>query len=189
VAAALGQPKHLHPKYSDFVYRVVLGALPLRAQLHRFMDIPATCVFCNEPETYEHLFLDCIYLQDTWKTLDPFTAALGLVRPTSLSGLLFDEPEVDTRHSTLALAVWPILRASVWFQVWTERNDRIFRPDHAAVDAQGKGMHAAFVLRVHLRHLVDTDGTEEQTIYSSLVHLRHNDWILANILPHQLVTA
>ena len=57
-AAALRQPKHIHPKYSDFVYRGVLVAMPLRVQLHRYMNVPVTYVFCDEPETYEHLLLD-----------------------------------------------------------------------------------------------------------------------------------
>ncbi|OQR98123.1 hypothetical protein ACHHYP_09149 [Achlya hypogyna] len=89
-AAALRQPKHIHPKYSDSVYRVVLGALALRYRLSRFMDVPATCLFCTAPETYEHLLLDCIYMQDTWNSLQPLTSALGLQRPTTLSGILFD---------------------------------------------------------------------------------------------------
>ncbi|OQR80845.1 hypothetical protein ACHHYP_17126 [Achlya hypogyna] len=68
-AAALRQPVSIHPKYSDIVYRIVIGALALRSRLSRFMNTPPTCVFCSEVETYEHLFVNCCYLQDMWAEL------------------------------------------------------------------------------------------------------------------------
>ncbi|OQR83704.1 hypothetical protein ACHHYP_14387 [Achlya hypogyna] len=176
LAASLHQPITIHPKYSDFVNKVLLGGLALRGRLCSIMPVALTCLFCEESETHQHLLVDCFSIR-------PLLEALGIRLPATLATFLFDEPKMLAYHTQLGQIIWPTLRAAVWFSVWKERNNRIFRPDMKHTHAAAIGHRAATVVRWHLRHWHDQDDSDEQLLRHSAAALAAKDWPRDNIIP------
>ena len=71
-------------KLAIFRYKMLHNILPCRFLLHRWRlaDSPL-CNICNVQEDYEHMFIKCRKIQDSWKTLCDCFERLGIsnIRP------------------------------------------------------------------------------------------------------------
>jgi hypothetical protein len=77
-----------------------------------------TCVFCNEVESCQHLFFDCVVASNTWKEI---VSVLGLkIKISNLSVItsLWNEKKKNTIYNMIFAA---ILRT-----IWIIRNDQVF---------------------------------------------------------------
>ena len=61
-------------KYHSFQYRLLQNAVVTNTHLQRWGMFPHNrCTFCHEqPETYNHLFIFCKYVQELWMQVEIF---------------------------------------------------------------------------------------------------------------------
>ncbi|OQR84392.1 hypothetical protein ACHHYP_20674, partial [Achlya hypogyna] len=180
--AELLQPEHILPKYSDFIYRVVVGAVPVRARLGFLPADQRGCIFCDEFETLEHLLLRCTFTRDVWVGLEPLISLT-----TTLHGLLFEPLRTRLRHRRGVALLWPILRACELYTIWLARNDKVFRPDTLDVSPLAAAHRAAHLVRLHLHHLLlnSADGALFRLVHA----LRAEVWTWTFIVPTGALTA
>ncbi|OQR85501.1 hypothetical protein ACHHYP_20570, partial [Achlya hypogyna] len=180
-AATFFRPDYILPKYSDFVYRIVIGAVPVRARLGFLPATQRGCVFCDSLETLEHLLLQCAFSQRVWAGLAPLTSALQLQLPTTLQSLLFETPYTPLRHRRRSVAtLWPILRACVLYTIWLARNDAVFRPEVPAVSLLAAAHRAAQLIRLHIHHLLL--NTQDDAVFRLMHALLAEAWTRTFIL-------
>ncbi|OQR80674.1 hypothetical protein ACHHYP_17329 [Achlya hypogyna] len=114
LAAALRLPPYALPKFFDFVYRVVIGAIPLRAQLYHLED--KTCALCRSMarETFLHIFIDCQFVQNVWAIYKAAIGEVGLECPHSLQDFVFTTPRLRHPWQRAGLdSIRPILRTCI----------------------------------------------------------------------------
>ncbi|KDO22479.1 hypothetical protein SPRG_22308 [Saprolegnia parasitica CBS 223.65] len=178
VAAAVEyrQPEHILPRYADFMYRVVLGAVAIRSRLYFLADDAQVCPVCGDLETYDHLLLRCEFVTAVWAVFQPLVDALKLELPTTLSALLFEPLVTGQRYRRRAVAMmWPILRACVLHTVWLARNDRVFRPEAPLVTPEAAAQRAAFLTKLL--------NTQALCLFQTMAALRHDAWLRDNFVP------
>ncbi|CAL9005557.1 unnamed protein product [Prunus brigantina] len=92
---------------------------------------PSWCVLCRESaESIDHLFLHCPYsLNLWWKLLRVF--GVTWVTPRSSVDLLSTKWAVTGKRKR-ALTLWNCLTHAIFWNVWTERNRRIFQENKEA---------------------------------------------------------
>lgn len=182
-AASLRQPDGILPKLADFVYKVVLRAIPLRGSLPFLHPGERRCSFCPKDETYRHFFVDCVYVKDVWATIGAVLEPLGVLLPSTLKGFLF-----DTLKTTYLLyqgafnQIWPIIRACVWFHIWRVRNDRTFRPDLPTPSPWSTALRAARLIQLHLHHSVLQDP-DQPDLLRLLRLLQRYEWPRDHVVP------
>ncbi|OQR88908.1 hypothetical protein ACHHYP_20284 [Achlya hypogyna] len=188
LVAELLLPEHILPKYSDFIYRVVVGAVPVRARLGFLPADQRDFVFCDAFETLEHLLLRCTFTRDVWVGLEPLISVLEIELPTTLHRLLFEPLRTRLRHRRRGVALlWPILRACVLYTIWLARNDKVFRPDTLDVSPLAAAHRAAHLVRLHLHHLLlnSADGTLFRLVHALCAEV----WTRTFIVPTGALTA
>jgi hypothetical protein len=107
------------PKNSFFLWLLFHNKIPTRDNLVKRQNVDdLTCVFCNEVETCQHLFFDCVVASKIWKEL---VAALDI------------NLEISNMHDITYL--WNDKRknkkcnmifAAVLRTIWITRNDHVF---------------------------------------------------------------
>nr|AIG56300.1 secreted protein [Achlya hypogyna] len=189
VVVALRLPDNVLPKFADFVYRVVIRAIPLRSRLHYLGD--QTCVLCTMEarETYLHFLIDCPFVQSVWAVYEAALADVGFKCPTSLQNFIFKTPHLRRPWQRAAFdSLWPILRACIWFTIWKRRNDAVFRP-HIRLDSPtAVAAKAAFAIQVHVQHLLANDP-DNPLLIRLLLALRRNDWARTHLTPPRHIQA
>ncbi|OQR84366.1 hypothetical protein ACHHYP_20677 [Achlya hypogyna] len=172
--------------YGNFVYRVALRAVAVRCRLHFLSPAERICLFCtNSVKSYAHLLVECRYTVAIWKSFAPLCRWLEMLLPRTLVGFLYDEPAARTSKYKSTIAVlWPILRASVWYTLWLERNDRVFRASLSPTTAESLAIKAAILVRIHLLHVVRR--SEDPHLTPSLRRLLHDPWCARYVVPHTI---
>ncbi|CAN1743900.1 hypothetical protein LINPERHAP1_LOCUS1949 [Linum perenne] len=83
------------------------------------------CVLCSSNnESVEHIFLGCDFVSEIWSRLSS-TLSIHAPRPMSIAGFIQGWKGLNC-VSNYQSAMRVILQAVFWF-IWKERNDRIFR--------------------------------------------------------------
>ncbi|OQR85443.1 hypothetical protein ACHHYP_20575 [Achlya hypogyna] len=104
--------------------------------------------------------------------------------PTTLAGFLYDSVAAPfSAYKSSIGALWPILRAYVWYSLWLERKNRAFRSTLTHLSAASLAVKAATITRLHLRHLVRRD--EEPQLVLSLSALREDPWCARYLVPRR----
>ncbi|XP_059654741.1 uncharacterized protein LOC132301510 [Cornus florida] len=115
------------PKHSFTLWVAIQQKLPTldrRCTAHINSTI---CILCNaEPESYDHLFFSCSFVQPLWKFLQ---ARCGFyIQPISWTQLIawasFHCRGISDHHSN---TVSKMTLASLVYNIWIERNMRIFK--------------------------------------------------------------
>jgi hypothetical protein len=142
-------------------------------------------------ETYRHFFVDCPFVQNVWANYATALHDVGFVRPTSLHDFLVVTPPLRRRWQRIGVElVWPILRGCLWFTLWKCRNDVVFCPTGTfrQATAQMAASKAAFVIKIHLQHLLLSEP-DNQSLVRLLLTLHKNDWAQAHLVPLSLIQA
>lgn len=112
------------PKHSFIWWLLMKRRLPVKERLRKFMDIDSTCILChNETETLHHLFLTCDFAKTLWYHISKWMQV-------DMSSMLVAEWAFSPNISIIsreAKGRMCITVAAVIYQVWTERNRRIFK--------------------------------------------------------------
>ncbi|XP_039008741.1 uncharacterized protein LOC120136880 [Hibiscus syriacus] len=125
-------PLHI-PKLSIISWMAILDHLPTRDRLIRMRIITdSLCILCNEdPESRNHLFVDCIYATSLWNSI----MNLSSMRYTHRSWESRIEWATQTWKGKSLLSI--ILRiawtAFIYF-IWEERNRRLFNRGSRTAD-------------------------------------------------------
>ena len=82
------------------------------------------CYFCKEEEeSVDYMMLHCLYVRKLW---DKFITLLCFewVFPNNIQDFFI---AWKTTHNILVINIWNIFLPHFWWEVWKERNDRVFR--------------------------------------------------------------
>jgi hypothetical protein len=107
------------PKIHFFLWLLFHNKLLTRDNLVKRQNVDdLTCVFCNEVETCQHLFFDCVVAANIWKeTLDALDTDLKISSIHDVAALWNDRKN-KKKHNLIFAAV---LRT-----IWITRNDHVF---------------------------------------------------------------
>ncbi|KAL5569671.1 hypothetical protein UlMin_026246, partial [Ulmus minor] len=94
---------------------------------------PNRCVMCKkEAETADHLLLHCMTARYLWlKVLGE--AGLYWVAPTSVKGLMLDRT-LGFGRNKMAQTLWNCMVFSLLWNIWMERNSRIFEDKESVLE-------------------------------------------------------
>jgi exonuclease III len=181
----LRQPKHILPRYGEFIYKTLLRAHAMQ-YLFKFRDPPAWCIYCGQNETYHHFLFTCGYGQAVWHYFKRIHRVLDCSFPSNAVELFFDLPKPrDKYYSRGFLRIWPIVRACVYYQVWLQRADRTFRPDLRFMNPTETALKAASLIKLHLHHLLEdlTIKKGYSKVFNVLKKLSEDKWMHDHVVP------
>ena len=186
VVAFYRQPKFILPTYSAFIYRLLIRALPLRYKFKFSDDIPNTCIFCHEVETYKHFILDCRYTRACWNPFKSLAQSLNFTWPTTMEKIFFSPISLQDKDLQAGFnLLWPIFLSCIWYSIWKTRCDRIYRPDLPNKTPMTISILAGHIIKRHLYQLnrASLDDSTKASLTSVLHCLHQNEWLSAQILP------
>lgn len=112
-------------KVSFLVWTLCYGGAPTLDFLHRTgRTNNSICLFCNvAQETNNHLFMQCTETLKLWNYfINNF--GIGWVFSESVKATLWEWPA--KRGSAMHKKLWGILPFAIWWNIWTERNNRLY---------------------------------------------------------------
>ncbi|ETW02038.1 hypothetical protein H310_06550 [Aphanomyces invadans] len=123
--------------------------------LFKFHVPQPTCVFCGSIETYHHFLFICRYGQSVWQYFKKIQQILECPFPRNELELFFELPKPpDGYYVRGYLKIWPIVRACVYYQIWLQRADLMFRPDLPLKTPLETAIHAASLNYLNLMILI-----------------------------------
>ena len=120
-------PVHVHkvwsikvpPKIHFFLWLLTHNKLLTRDNLSKRQQVDdASCIFCSEPETSTHVFLECVVAKVVWERICEFTIKTD--SPVS------HEFIASTWGGGEKNSVINIVHASILWSIWLTRNDMFF---------------------------------------------------------------
>lgn len=119
------------PKCSFIVWLEILNRLSTRDRLAKWFPIDdISCVFCDSPESRDHIFFQCPYSVEIWSKL---CLSFSRIVPSSWADML----EWGIRHLNRGRK-WMIQIKLAWnyciYHIWRERNFRIKREQSRSAD-------------------------------------------------------
>ncbi|CAN1826521.1 hypothetical protein LINPERHAP1_LOCUS31589, partial [Linum perenne] len=107
-------------------WKIYLGKVATQDNLQRRgFTLANRCVLCgSNEESVQHLFLSCSFAFDVW-TLVSSKLSIHGPHPSSLAGFIKGWKEVNCSKRFISVKR-AILHAVFWY-IWLERNNRIFR--------------------------------------------------------------
>ncbi|EQC32447.1 hypothetical protein SDRG_09774 [Saprolegnia diclina VS20] len=156
------------------------------AILDRLEDVVGpTALFAKVRHVQAILRVRCPFIRAVWRAFDPMRDILQLQLPTSVGGFLYDPVALPfSAHKSTIRALWPILRACVWYSLWLERNNRVFRTTLTPLPAAALAIKAATITRLHIRHLARRAVVP--SLAESLHALRADPWRPRYLIPHSI---
>ena len=114
------------PRCSFITWLSMLARLPTRDRLLSWgLNVPSACVLCdNGVESHSHLFFECSYATAVWSC---FCGRFLDSPPVALSSIVSYLHQLQGSHSASAGIVIKLLLQVIVYQLWRERNMRIFR--------------------------------------------------------------
>ncbi|KAF8108927.1 hypothetical protein N665_0104s0237 [Sinapis alba] len=89
------------------------------------MDYNTVCVLCNSAnESHDHLFFQCSFAVAIW---DCFCGRYMAFRPSSLDSVAALCQQIHGPHAQRATVILKLLSQIIVYNLWRERNARIFR--------------------------------------------------------------
>lgn len=114
------------PRCSFISWTAFLGRLPTRDRLISWgLNVPPNCVLCSAAdESHRHLFFECAFAVATW---NHFCGRYMTSSPSSLSSVVDLCQQIQGPHARRAIAILKLLSQVIIYNLWRERNARIFR--------------------------------------------------------------
>lgn len=114
------------PRCSFITWMALLGRLPTRDRLISWgMTVPSGCVLCSSAdESLSHLFFQCSFAVASWTR---FCGRYLASPPSSLDDLVLICQHFPGPHADRAVVVFKLLNQVIIYNLWRERNARIFR--------------------------------------------------------------
>lgn len=113
------------PRCSFITWTAFLGRLPTRDRLISWgLSVPPGCVLCSSAdESTSHLFFICLFAVATWTR---FCGRYLASRPSSLADVLHLSQHLSGPNASRAVVVLKLLNQVIVYNLWRERNSRIF---------------------------------------------------------------
>ncbi|XP_060194897.1 uncharacterized protein LOC132624083 [Lycium barbarum] len=143
-------PKHVFILWLALLGRMRTKDLPLKWG----MGINGTCVLCNnQPETIEHLYFECTYSHEIWLRILQW---LGWQRTILDWGREWNWVQQHSKSKN-PRNVLKACFAAVVYEVWCERNSRVFQSKTVTMDKMIHMIQTNMCIRVREnRNLFDT---------------------------------
>ncbi|RHY23522.1 hypothetical protein DYB25_008246 [Aphanomyces astaci] len=183
--AVFSRPEHILPRYGEFVYKTLLRANAMQ-YLFQYRSPQPTCIFCGSNETYQHFLFACRYGLSVWHHFKRIQRALQCPFPRNAFELFFELPKPqDGYYVRGLLKIWPIVRACVYYQIWLQRADRTFRPDLTPKTPVDTAIHAANLIKMHLRLLLRDLPLKKgySKVFNVLRALSADPWLKLHVIP------
>ncbi|RHZ27263.1 hypothetical protein DYB37_007339 [Aphanomyces astaci] len=183
--AVFSRPEHILPRYGEFVYKTLLRANAMQ-YLFQYRSPQPTCIFCGSNETYQHFLFACRYGLSVWHHFKRIQRALQCPFPRNAFELFFELPKPqDGYYVRGLLKIWPIVRACVYYQIWLQRADRTFRPDLTPKTPVDTAIHAANLIKMHLRLLLRDLPLKKgySKVFNVLRALSADPWLKLHAIP------
>lgn len=118
--------KHCLPKAEEFVWLAIKGRILTCERRKRLGFVgPKKCVMCGEEEeNLDHLLLQCKVAQSCWLSVKRMFYWHGPLQQSLIE--FFESWPRQNRKSTLS-SMWNISPSLVIWEIWKERNQRIFQ--------------------------------------------------------------
>ena len=182
------QAPHILPRYGDFMFKMLLRANAMQ-YMFQYLDPKPACIFCGNNETYLHFLLSCSFGQTVWQPFKQVQHLLGCAFPRNVQELFFDTPLPPDNYDAKGYRyIWPIIRACVYYQIWLERVDRIFRPDLTPKTASQVALKAASLIKLHFdQMLVDLPIKKGYSkVFNILRKLCTHSWLKTFMIPENV---
>ncbi|XP_022562348.2 uncharacterized protein LOC106421438 [Brassica napus] len=114
------------PRCSFITWTVFLNRLPTRDRLISWgLTLPPGCVLCSDAdESHSHLFFECSFAAVVWNRY----CGRFLASPPSYVAAVVDlSHQLQGPHGPRVVAVLKLLNQVIIYNLWRERNARIFR--------------------------------------------------------------
>jgi ribonuclease HI len=143
---AIWQSKSI-PKIDLFIWTLAHNSIQTGENLkRRGWEGPYRCPFClHAEETTDHLLLNCEYSKEVWKLATGTQSAISL--PPDTRSLLHQWDSYypfKTKKRSQAFALWKVLPKFILWNLWLERNNRIFRDNKRSTTLVVTKIHALF---------------------------------------------
>lgn len=117
--------KHI-PRCSFVCWMAMLNRLPTKDRLISWgMTVPPVCSLCSlNPESHDHLFFSCPYSVAVWTH---FSGWMFSIPPVSLASVAHITEQAHIVSRSGAQSIIKLLMQVVIYNLWKERNHRIFR--------------------------------------------------------------
>lgn len=114
------------PRCSFISWTAFLGSLPTRDRLISWgIYVPPGCVLCSSAdETHDHLFFECTFASAAWLR---FCGRYMVAPPASLTAVVDICRNLQGPHAQRAVIILKLLSQVIAYNLWRERNARIFR--------------------------------------------------------------
>ncbi|XP_018454221.2 uncharacterized protein LOC108825428 [Raphanus sativus] len=113
------------PRCSFICWTAILGILPTRDRLISWgLSVPPGCVLCSlADESIAHLFFQCPFAVATWSR---FCGRYLASTPSSLADVVLLCQQLPGPHASRAVVVLKLINQVIVYNLWRERNARIF---------------------------------------------------------------
>ena len=114
------------PRCSFIAWTAVLKRLPTRDKLISWgITLPPGCVLSSDAdESHSHLFFECSFATVAWNR---FCGRFLAFPPTSVAAVVDLCRQLQGPHASRAVAVLKLLNQVIIYNLWREKNARIFR--------------------------------------------------------------
>lgn len=122
------------PRCSFIAWMAFLGRLPTRDRLISWgLSVSPGCALCSiADESISHLFFQCPFAVATWSR---FCGRYLVSPPASLTEVVLICQQLPGLHASRAVTVLKLLNQVIIYNVWRERNSRIFTGVSSIEDA------------------------------------------------------
>ena len=122
---------YLSPRPREVTWRLAHQVLPVRVMLYRFkITNVASCGLCgSQPETLDHLFLQCHVVQPIWSSIRSQLGRLAGCRLVLNDRLIFYF-QWPSNIAPEAKAPLSVLFSELLYSIWIKRNEAIYRKTH-----------------------------------------------------------
>ena len=114
------------PRCSFITWTAVLKRLPTRDRLISWgLSLPPGCVLCSvADESHSHIFFECSFATAVWNR---FCGRYLASPPSSVAAVVDRCQLLQGPHATRAVVVFKLLNQVIIYNLWRERNARIFK--------------------------------------------------------------
>nr|XP_043623020.1 uncharacterized protein LOC122594653 [Erigeron canadensis] len=117
--------KHFNPRHAFILWLAVQGKLQTKDRIAKWCHNSVQCVLCKvENETHEHMFFNCKFSADIWLRLRTFR--WNMRDYIALQDIIQENVRIK-KQNNIGTVVNKIIPAASVYQIWQERNVRIFQ--------------------------------------------------------------
>ncbi|EFX60520.1 hypothetical protein DAPPUDRAFT_342942 [Daphnia pulex] len=141
-------------------------------------------------ETHDHFLFACTNTKAVWRPFQTIFRLLQTRPPANPLELFFDTPPPQDQTLRRGYSyIWPIIRATVYYSIWLDRNNRTFRPDLPFKTPLQVSIQAAIMTRLHISRLfqIPDQKKKPKQLRGVLSILSSNHWLKEFLIPGSLI--